>query len=51
MHIYICIFPQDVAEPSQESQAHAHILMQDPAYTAEQSQSLANQFIAIFEKP
>ena len=49
MHIYICIFPQDVADPSQEMQAHAHVLMQDPTYAAEQSQGMANQFIAIFE--
>lgn len=51
MHIYIRIFPQDVAESSQETQAHAHILMQDPTYAAEQSQGLANQFISVFEKP
>lgn len=51
MHIYICIFPQDVADPSQETEAHAHVIVQDPTYAAEQSQSLANQLIAIFEKP
>lgn len=51
MHTYICIFPQDVAELSQETEAHAHVLVQDPTYAAEQSQGLANQFVAIFEKP
>lgn len=51
MHTYICKFPRDVAEPPQETQAHAHVLVQDPADAAEQSQGLADQLTAIFEKP
>lgn len=42
MCIYVCIFPQDVAQSSQQTQAHAHILVQDPTHAAEQSQGLAN---------
>lgn len=42
MHIYISVLPQDVADPSQETQAHAHVLMQDTTYAAEQSQGLAD---------
>lgn len=51
MHVYICKFPHDVAEPSQETQTRAHILVQHPAYTAKQSQGLADQFIAVFKTP
>ena len=50
-HIYICIFPQNVAEPSQETQARAHVLMQDPTHAAEQSQGLADQLMTISKKP
>lgn len=42
MLIYICVISQDVAEPSQQTQAHAHVLMKDPTHAAEQSQGLAN---------
>ena len=51
MNIYVRIFPQDVAESSQETQTHAHVLMQDPTDAAEQSQGLAYQLIAVSEKP
>lgn len=48
VHIYICIFPHDVAESSQKMQAHARILMQDPTNADEQDQSLVNQIVSIF---
>lgn len=51
MYIYVCVFAHYVAEASQETQARAHVLVQDPAHTAEMSQRLAYQIIAIFEKP
>lgn len=51
MCIYICVFPHDVADPTQETQAHADVLVQDPTHAAEQSQGLADQLVAVFEKP
>lgn len=48
---YIRVFPHQVAESPQESQAHAHVLVQDPAHTDERGQSLADQSMTIFQKP
>lgn len=48
---YIWVIPEDVAESSQEAQAHAHVLMQDPTHAAEQGEGLADQLVAVFEKP
>lgn len=51
MHAYIWVIPEDVAESSEEAQAHAHILMQDPTHAAEQGEGLADQLVAVFQKP
>lgn len=48
---YLWVIPQNVAESSEETQAHAHVLMQDPAHAAELSVGLADQLIAVPEKP
>lgn len=51
MRIYLRVIPQNVAESSEETQARAHVLVQDPAHTAELSVGLADQLVAVSEKP
>lgn len=51
MWAYIWVFPHEVAQSSKETQAHASVLVQDPAHSDKQSQSLADHIITIFQKP
>lgn len=48
---YLREIPQNVAQSSEETQARAHVLVQDPAHAAELSVGLTDQLIAVPEKP